>query len=78
MMIGETVSTGAQTSCYDCGKELELKVCSSMAGYYLGYFCDRDGPHSRETEYFKNKKDAETALSMYQGSGQLELDRRHL
>ena len=46
----------------DCGKELELSVCQSAAGYYLGYFCPNCGPYSCETAYYSNREDAELDL----------------
>lgn len=45
-----------------CGAELPLKVCQSAAGYYLGYFCNRCGPYSRESGYFGTPEEAEAAL----------------
>ncbi len=71
MFQGETVLSGAQTSCFECGTELEMKVCRSGAGYYVGYWCDTDGPHTRETGYFKTELEAEAALAMYQATGEL-------
>ena len=49
------------TEC-DCGAVLELHVCMSAAGYYLGYECDACGPWSRDCGYFKTRDEAETAL----------------
>lgn len=42
--------------------KLELKICRSAAGHYLGYFCPQCGPYSRETGYFNSHQDAERAL----------------
>jgi len=47
--------------CQGCNKSLPLEVCSSAAGYYLGYSCCL-GPISRETEYFRTAEEAEVAL----------------
>lgn len=49
------------TTC-GCGRRLELQVLCSSAGYYLGYECDRCGPHSRETYYFQTRAAAKTEL----------------
>ena len=62
MMDGETVATGAQTACLECGTELTIQVCHSAAGYYIGYWCNMDGPHSRESGYYKTTGEAQTAL----------------
>jgi hypothetical protein len=48
--------------CCDCGANLHLMVCHSMAGYYLGYFCGECGPYSRESDYFEKREDAQRAL----------------
>lgn len=50
------------TECTGCSTWLELEVCSSGAGYYLGYFCNCCGPYSRESSYFSNWEEAEKAL----------------
>ena len=59
-LVGETIATGASPQC--CGKTLELKVLSSAAGYYIGTFCDKCGPYSRESGYFPNRGAAQSAL----------------
>jgi hypothetical protein len=38
---------------YCCGEILYLEILRSSYGYYVGYYCPHCGPHSRETEYFK-------------------------
>jgi hypothetical protein len=44
-----------------CGKELEVQVLKSAAGWYVGTW--EDGPYSRESaEYFRTQQEAETAL----------------
>lgn len=67
MLPGETVG-GEGSQCFECGKALELQVCRSAAGYYLGYWCDTDGPCGRETGY-SSEEDAIRALEVYLGSG---------
>ena len=59
MMPGETVKTGASNVC-DCGKEMRDEVCQSGAGYYIGTQCCY--LNSRESGYFRTRKDAEAAL----------------
>ena len=39
------------TTCDGCGTDLPLKVLSTRAGHYLGYWCPNCGPYSRETGY---------------------------
>ena len=46
-----------------CKRNLELSVCQSGAGYYLGYFCNRCGPYSRESGYFETHVEATCALA---------------
>jgi hypothetical protein len=58
---GETISTGAPTKCSDCGITVELKVCHSAAGYYVGSECNC-GPYSRESSYSKTYEQAERLL----------------
>ena len=48
--------------CPDCYTSLKLRVCKSNAGWYLGYWCDKDGPESRETNYFLTRSEAEEAM----------------
>lgn len=52
------------TNCSCCGRHLELEVCQSGAGYYLGYFCEKCGPYSRETCYWQTREEAEEALEL--------------
>lgn len=49
----------------DSHKEIKLvlQVCSSAAGFYLGYICPKCGPISRETGYFKSWAKANAALA---------------
>jgi hypothetical protein len=62
VLPGETVETGAPTTCLDCHKELELRVLKSANGWYIGYRCDSDGPHSRESGYYRTEAQALEAL----------------
>ena len=61
MFNGETIATGAPSSCGDCGKEMRIEVLRSAAGYYIGTFC-HCGPYSRESGYYGTKPEAEKAL----------------
>lgn len=58
---GETIGTGASPRCPDCGVMPHLDVYSSMAGYYVGTYCDC-GPYSRESGYFRTFDEADRAL----------------
>jgi hypothetical protein len=64
---GETIRRGADRVC-KCGKEFKLEVLHSAAGYYIGTRCHTVGcdeaglPYSRESGYYKTKKEAQKAL----------------
>lgn len=62
MMPGEG---DAHTKCLDCGHFMETEVLMSNAGYYIGTFCDNCGPHSRESDYFRTREDAEAELKLW-------------
>lgn len=74
MHPGETIRSGAPDTCPDCNKKPIFEVCKSNAGYYIGTWCNC-GPYSRETGYFKNRKDAEVALLQFDFNGKLENER---
>lgn len=57
VLPGETVATGASDTCSDCGTKMELKICHSAAGFYIGYEC-QCGPYSRESSYYKTREQA--------------------
>ena len=59
---GECVNA-TRTACYECGTELTIDVCVSAAGYYLGFFCPKCGPYSRESGYFPTREAAQEALN---------------
>lgn len=61
MLPGECVKDTV-TICLECGTDLELKVLSSAAGYYLGFLCPKHGPYSRESGYFVDEDAAKWAL----------------
>ncbi len=48
------------------GEYSDLRVCQSNAGYYIGtIFIGKDGfrePGTRDSGYYRTKKEAETAL----------------
>lgn len=54
--------------CQCCRQSLNLKVCESNGGFYLGHFCDHCGPHDRLSDYFGTRIEAETVLSLVLGS----------
>ena len=66
MLPGETIASGANPVCEDCGPVRGPDVMMSGAGYYIGYECNC-GPYSRETGYFRTRADAEKALRAYIG-----------
>jgi hypothetical protein len=59
--IGETLASGASSTCEDCGSVPELGVYRSAAGHYVGTYCDC-GPYSRESGYYPSREDAQKAL----------------
>ena len=60
MIRGETIMSGANPRC--CGKVLKFEVLQSPAGYYIGTYCKRCGPYSRETGYYSTKDKAQKHL----------------
>jgi hypothetical protein len=62
MIPSETIATGGAATCPDCGITPKLEVLRSNA-YYLGTQCSC-GPYSRESPYYKTRKDAEVALAL--------------
>ncbi len=48
--------------CMICGTALYLRVMSNDAGYYIGFYCPRCGPYSRESGYFFSRGEAKIAL----------------
>ena len=57
---GETIATGAPATCGECGVTPKLAVL--MGGrYHIGTAC-KCGPYSRESGYYKTRKEAEEAL----------------
>ena len=75
MFPGETVSSGAPSTCAECGKEMELDVCSTPRGYFLGYMCSAHGVCTRETDYFDERQAAADALETFLGGGIMLLQR---
>ncbi len=74
MLPGETIGSGAPDVCPDCKVELKLQVLHTC-GYYVGTQCNC-GPYSRETDYFKTRKEAEDALEWYRVGLDLPKERR--
>ena len=48
--------------CLSCGVLLVSQVCKSAAGYYVGTWCSRCGPHSRLSGYYSSEEDAQFVL----------------
>lgn len=67
MHEGETIQSGAPSTCPDCKKVLKLEVLTSGAGHYIGTQCDC-GPYSRESQYFRTHEGAAAALESGQFS----------
>lgn len=44
------------------GYDLEVEILRSHAGYYIGTASETEGPVSRESNYYQEKKDAEYDL----------------
>jgi len=61
MQPGETIGSGAPSTCPTCGSVLKLEVIESRAGYYIGTWC-KCGPYSRESGYYPTRKDADKAF----------------
>lgn len=52
-----------QSKCEDCESDLPVVVLHSAAGYYVGQWCQNDGPYSRlSEEYYSTQQLAELAL----------------
>lgn len=72
MIPGETILSGANPNCYDCGKPVKWDVMRSPAGYYIGTYCNnraceaRGEPHSRESDYFRTREEAEKELEHWE------------
>ena len=58
---GETLDGGASPTCDECGVTVQLQVCHSAAGYYVGTWCNC-GPYSRESGYYQRREEAQAAL----------------
>jgi hypothetical protein len=67
MIQGETISSGASPVCTTCKTKFEYEVLHTPAGYYIGTACHNDGcadqgPNTRDSGYYKTRKEAEDAL----------------
>ena len=61
-LLGECVRD-VETTCVECGTELTIDIQKSAAGYYIGFWCHRCGPYSRESGYYRSYEEAEKALN---------------
>lgn len=55
----------------DCGRPLELQVCQSAAGYFIGTECPMHGPNSRESGYIASREEAEDTLREWASGNQV-------
>ncbi len=72
---GELLGVNGAT-CFLCGDEMELEVLSTPAGFYLGYYCENDGPMGRETNYMPTWEAAEAELEIIKDGGKSNQVRR--
>lgn len=61
MIPGETIASGAASTCPDCDTPLVNQVLHSGGGYYIGTHCCC-GPYSRESGYYRTFDEAAAAL----------------
>jgi hypothetical protein len=61
MFPGETIASGAPSTCPECRAELTNQVLRSAAGFYIGTRC-KCGPYSRESGYYRTEQEAQRAL----------------
>jgi hypothetical protein len=59
---GETLATGAPTSCPACLAVVQVKVLRSAAGFYIGGSCLCGPAYSRESGYYRTHEEAEADL----------------
>ena len=53
----------AGTNCMDCDTPVELKVCRSAAGFFVGTVCPKcPGTYSRESGYYPDEETAQRAM----------------
>lgn len=63
MIAGETIASGAPSTCGDCFVKPPYEVLRSAAGYYIGNVCEC-GPYTRESGYYRNEVEAEAAIHL--------------
>jgi len=56
---------GGPVQVCSCGDPMELGVHQSAAGWYIGFWCDRCGPYSRESGYFGTEAGAKDELKYW-------------
>ena len=69
MMALEGALKGLGGAECNCGLVLVLQLLQSPAGYYLGHLCNRCGPWSRETGYYRSGMVGAMELAVYQQEG---------
>lgn len=62
VLLRETVTTGAPIRCDECNTVAELGIYQSGAGYYIGFWCNC-GLYSKESGYYRTRKEAEKAFN---------------
>lgn len=60
-MDGETLASGGEKVCQECGTTPVLGVHRSAAGHYVGTYCEC-GPYSRESGYYASREKAQQAF----------------
>lgn len=68
-LYGELAGYNESVTC-SCGVVMPLEVLHSGGGYYLGYFCPKCGPYSRESGYFRTEEEADKALNRFKVEGE--------
>lgn len=63
MHPGETIGSGAPSTCPECKTTVEPKVMRSAAGHYVGTMC-KCGPYTRESGYYPTAEAAQKALDL--------------
>jgi hypothetical protein len=60
----EDKSNDVRRECMICCTALNIKVLPDDDGYYVGYVCPLCGPYSRESRYYPNREEAQSALNL--------------
>ena len=63
MVLKDECVKDMRTVCKDCKTPLDIQILSSIAGYYIGFYCPLCGPYSRESGYYPSREEAVVALT---------------